>query len=306
MGKATACGPVVTTNYIDSLTAQSRAYECFFQDFMRRHPKGEVLTEYEYLGKTTFAGAGGTAIRYSGKPWISKLISSMSVAFRKFEKFADFRKPDGIGFVENGRSVLVELLEVTTEKNQQSAKKQLLHKKDTLLTTVVPHLEPSFTVDVIGTPWKPSGWQTTCNSTPDIKNKETVRWVCYLPTLRNKLPDGVILYEVHASNSMRDPVNLPVLSPETQAVIKRDVAKARAKREAAEIIGQRVPITDPTVGDEIARIAKIVGMSAAIGLVAAACVATVMTPIPGDEVVVGAFALKLVENSMRVARVTLK
>jgi hypothetical protein len=136
---------------------------------------GVVMTEYEYLGRTTFAAAGGTPVQFPGKPLISKLVSGMSRSFRRGVKFADFRKPDGIGMVEQVRSVRVELLEVTTEKNQQSAKSQMRDKTDTLLRTVVGSLGSPFTVDVVGTPWKPSGFQNTFPSVPDRQNNEIAR-----------------------------------------------------------------------------------------------------------------------------------
>ncbi len=151
------------------------------------------MTEYEYLGRTT------ALVQFPGKPLISTLVSRMSLAFREGAAFADFRKPDGMGMVElGGNSIRVELLEVTTEKNFKSALKEMSDKIGALAgggAAATP-----FPVEVVGTPWSPGGPnQRTCPSVPDEHNKEVARWVCFLPTLRNTLPAGVALYEVHAA-----------------------------------------------------------------------------------------------------------
>lgn len=301
MGMTVICGPTVKTRGFDSGIAQSRAYEYFLQDFKSRYPQGVVMTEYEYMARTTFAGTGGTPVQFPGKPLISQLVSGMSDSFRRGVNFADFRKPDGIGLVELGRSVRVELLEVTTETNQKSAKSQMVDKTAILSRTVVGSLGSPFPVEVVGTPWKPSGYQITYPAIPDRHNNEVARWVCYLPTMRNTPPDGVILYEMHAVNAPADWVQAPDFSSDTEEVIKREFAKARAKRASATETGQSVPTTSPAVRSEISNIVALVGIGVTIGAVAALCVGAVVDPVPGDEVVVCGFALKVVETSLRAA-----
>ena len=296
------CGPVADTRKTDAAVAQARAYEWFYQDFMRRFPQGVVMTEYEYIARTTFAGAGGTPVQFPGKPLINKLLDGMSDSFRRGNRFADFRKPDGIGLVEQGRSVRVELLEVTTEKNQSSAIGQVRDKADTLLQTVVKSLGSPFPVVVVGTPWTPSGSQISFPSVPDTANNEFARWICYLPTQRSSPPAGVVLYEVHAARAPAEfaPASAPALSPESQSVLQREYARARANPALALDIGQKVPLVAPEVAAELASVAAVAGVALAVGLVVG-CVAAAVDPVPGDEVVICGFALKAVQAAARMA-----
>jgi hypothetical protein len=119
--------------------------------------------------------------------------------------------------------------------------------------------------------------------------------------MQNNLPTGVVLYEVHAINMPGEVTRIPSFSSETEEVIKREFAKARTKRESAPEIGQSVPTTSPVVGTEISKIVALVGVGITVGAVAALCIGATVDPVPGDEVVVCGFALKVVETALKAA-----
>jgi hypothetical protein len=287
------CPAAVPTRELDSQVAESRAYEWFRADFLRRHPTGEVMTQYEYLNRTTFAGAGGTPVRIAGKPRITALIDSMSDNFRRHVRFGDFRKPDGVGMVELGDLVRVELLEVTTAGNASSAMRQMREKMELLRGVVSRAGGLSFGLDVMGTPWRPSESQKNWPAVP--QQGESARWVCFDPTERNRPPAGVTLYEVHAA-----PRGKPqhALSPSTQAALRQGFAANRHQAAQGMPVGGGIPAQNPAVAREVADMAKTVGILVAIAAVAA-CAVSVATPVPGDELAVCSFALGVTRAAVR-------
>jgi hypothetical protein len=285
-----ACPPAVPTQGFDAATAEMRAYESFRSDFLRRYPQGVVMTQYEYMSKGSFAGAGGTPVRIPSKPHINALLDSMSDNFRRHVKFADFRKPDGIGMAEQGGSVLVELLEVTTAGNAISAIKQMQDKTAILMGTVAKNAAGAFLLDVKGTPWRPGKLEEMTPTSP--APGELARWVCYAPTKRMTPPAGVTLYEMH---SVKKGTAVPVFSPKAQESLQKSYQQNKefARR------GLPIPQADPAVAREVGSMLAKYGPWLVVGAAAVACLGTAMSPVPGDEMVVCGFAVGVTRAAMR-------
>ncbi len=286
------CPPHQPTRGFDAQVAEMRAYEWFRADFLRRYPSGEVMTQYEYIARGSFAGAGGTPLRFAGKPEITALVDSMSDNFRRHVRFADFRKPDGIGMAEVGRAVRVELLEVTTEGNAASAIRQM-RDKTAILSGVVAGASVGLSLEVRGTTWRPSEGQMTWPTTPQAG--ELARWICYAPTRRQSPPEGVTLYEVHGSGTGRP---VPAFSPEAERALRRAYGESRERARRGEPAGEGLAGESPVAAREVANLAVTLGWALAVGAVAA-CVVAAATPVPGDELAVCSFALGVTRAAVR-------
>jgi hypothetical protein len=285
------CPAAVPTQGFDAAVAEMRAYESFRADFLRRHRSGVVMTQYEYMSKGSFAGAGGTPLRIPSQPQLNALLDSMSDNFRRHVKFADFRKPDGIAMAERAGSVLVELLEVTTAGNALSAKKQMVDKTAILLGPVAKAAaDGGLLLEVKGTPWRPGKTEEMTASTPT--KEELARWVCYAPTTRLSPPAGVTLYEMH---SVKKGTALPVFSPQAQQALQKSYASSKGAAKK----GLPIRTPDPVVAQEIANMLTQYGPYVVVGATALACAATALSPVPGDEVVVCGFALGVTRAALR-------
>jgi hypothetical protein len=295
------CGPSVDPNNIDTQIAQARAYESFRTDFLSRYPNGEVMTELEYIGRTVSAAVGSSGpVQYSGKQLINRLLAAMADAFIR----KGYRKPDGLGIAEEGRSLRVELLEVTTAKNQESAKKQMRDKTDTLARQVNESMQASFPVTYVGTPWRPTKtYEMFVPCPPAAKPREVARWVCFLPTQRINPPDGVILYEVHNILLEPEKVAAPKLSEDASQRLAKAYADARAlegTRVADDPVWARQYLqANPPDRDEIRNMVMTVGIALAVVALAAACAGAVADPVPGDEVVVCGVALQVARQAIQ-------
>ncbi len=287
---ANVCPAEVPTQGFDAAVAEMRAYESFRADFLRRYPNGVVMTQYEYMSKGSFAGAGGTPVRIPSKPQLNVLLDSMSDNFRRHVKFADFRKPDGIGMAERAGGVLVELLEVTTAGNAASAKKQMVDKTAILNGPVARAGLGPILLEVVGTPWRPGKLEDMTPSTPAAG--ELARWVCYQPTQRLGPPAGVTLYEMH---TVKRGMALPALSPQAQDALQRSYARSK---EAARR-GLPIQAPEPVVAQELAGLISRYGPVLVVGAAAVACVATALSPVPGDEVAVCGFAVGVTRAVIR-------
>jgi len=295
------CGPTVDPRRIDSAAAEARAYESFRSDFLRRFSDGVVMTQLEYIAKTTFASGPQGPVQYSGKPKISALLRAMSDAFKRGLHPADFRKPDGIGIAEEGMSLRVECLEVTTEKNFRGGAKQMRDKLDTLRTTVDKSMNASGNAIYVGTPWKPSGWEKTLAVPPDSGNRDALRWVCFLPTDRVKPPDGVILYEVHSVRLDPEQAAVPKLSPDAARRLREAYQQALQLNGAGAAqetswIDKHLQINAPD-REQIRALVLVSGIA-----LAAACIVTAIDPVPGDEVVVCGIALQFARTAIASGR----
>jgi hypothetical protein len=244
------------------------------------------MTQYEYVSRSSFAGAGGTPVRFAGKRRLNELLDSMSDNFRRHVKFADFRKPDGIGFAETSLGVRVELLEVTTASNHQSAKRQMEDKISLLLGVVRRAGQLSFPLEVLGTPWAPSGNEFSYPAVP--QPGELARWVCYRPTfLEGNLP-GVTLYEMHSVAAVQPQ---QALTAETQQALRTSFSGAKliaARR--GEPVGGHLGLEHSVAGKEIGKIAAKYGLEGAIGAIAA-CLRSENAIGLGNELAVSAFSL---------------
>lgn len=288
---ATVCPAAVPTRGFDAQVAEARAYESFRSDFLRRFPAGVVMTQYEYMSKGTFAGAGGTPVRIPAKPALNRLLDSMSDNFRRYVKFADFRKPDGIGMAGRAGGILVELLEVTTGTNAQSAIRQMREKTAILKGTVAPATAGgALLLEVKGTPWRPGRVEQMTPSVPQAN--EVARWVCFEPTKRQAPPAGVTLYEMHA---LSQGTQVPVFSPQAQEALR----KSYAKNKDAARRGLPIAAPDPLVAKEAASFLAKYGPYLLVGAAASACLGTALSPVPGDEVAVCGFAVGLARATVR-------
>ena len=284
------CPVAVPTQGLDATVAEMRAYESFRADFLRRYPNGVVMTQYEYMNKGSFAGAGGTPVRIPSKPQLNVLLDSMSDNFRRHVKFADFRKPDGIGMAERAGGVLVELLEVTTAGNAPSAMKQMVDKTAILNGPVARAGAGPMLLEVIGTPWRPGKLEDMTASKPGAG--ELARWVCYQPTQRLGPPAGVTLYEMH---SVKRGTALPALSPQAQEALQRSYV--RSKESARR--GLPIQSPEPLVAQELSGLVSRYGLVLVAGAAALACTATALSPVPGDEVAVCGFAVGVTRAALR-------
>ena len=203
--------------------AQACIQGWFGNYFMAKHPKGIVLTELEYMARTTRAPKNPGSL-HVGNRMLDELLDVLSDNFRKFEKDFDYRKFDVIGiseFADYG-----ELLEVTIEDNWRSAATQVRDKLDTLRVTINKLLRRP-------AEWRASAWKPDRISQSMIPTSGS-RWVCFEPTHRRPAPAGVILYEIHSLNP--DEGKKPTVQPTLTAfdsdvdsllpVVKKGLRKA--------------------------------------------------------------------------------
>lgn len=296
MPYVSACPPSVKANNMDAAIAQLRVVELFRADFQGRFPDGIVLSEYEYMGRTTFANAPSGPIQYQNKPLTNLFLSAMSDAFRKFLKDNDFRKPDVIGIAEGGLSRLaVELLEVTTKDNRDSAFRQVRDKVDTLQKTVLKSLNVSFGADIGPSDWRPDGLQNQYPSAPPNGGPaKSIRWICYLPTQALPPKTGVVLYEVH-DISIGDPVPVPSLDPRVVKRI-RDAYNQRRTDLPDDWWVKPYLTMNPPDAHALEIFAVAVGVGAAI-----ACLAAALDPVPGDEVPICMAAARVIQGAVEMA-----
>lgn len=224
-----------TTRKYEAEVAQLCIRGWFSTYFMAKHPKGIVLTELEYMARTTRAPKNPGPLRV-GNRMLDDLLDVLSDNFRRFEKDADYRKFDVIGiseFADHG-----ELLEVTIEDNWRSAATQVHDKLDTLRNTINKLLSRP-------AQWEASAWKPNRVSQSMIPTSGA-RWVCFEPTHRTPPPAGVILYEVHSLNP--DEGKRPTVQPTLTAfdsdvdsllpVVKKRLRKA-------------IPVYDPGNSDYV-------------------------------------------------------
>jgi len=293
------CLPAQNATSIDAQVAQLRVLELFRADFLGRFPSGVVLSELEYMGKTTYASTpafriapGGAApangpVQFQGRALINSFLSAMSDSFRKFKAEGDFRKCDVIGLAETGSAQLtIELLEVTTEKNQRSAFKQIADKIDTLTRTVLPSLDFSMKADIQPASWRPVGLQNEYPTAPGTGATTIARWICYLPTQTVPPGAGVILYEVHSIGD-KQKVAVPALDKDVATHLKNAFDQRQSLSDDEWI--RAYFIANPRDRQTL----KVYAASAGLAM-AALCVFTILDPVPGDEVPVCVIAARIV------------
>jgi len=273
----------VARHRFDAEAAQLRIATSFRSDFLSRYPDGFVTSELEYQGGTTAAYAAPRPLRTPGKPYVNRALDAMASDFRNWCKERDYRKCDVLGISNDGHHA--ELLEVTSEQNAPAAIRQLQAKLSILRDTVsrIHHLS----VD-----WQPSAWRPDTKTLfcPLTSTPDEIRYACYEPTLRQRAPRGVILYELHAL-----PRKLAI-NPLPSGVQKsiRLLSRAAAPRtQSAARWAEQAAISDPAISPAVRALAA--GGALALVIVA---VAMLIDPVPGDELAPFAAASSL----LRIAR----
>ena len=269
---------------LESEAAQLFAFQWFRADFLRRYPDGVVISELEYLGRTTAAPATPTPLRFPSKPAIDRILGALAEDFRNWARNRDYRKCDGLGIANNG--TYAELLEVTTIDNARSAIRQMAEKL-AILRGVVNRIH-NMSVD-----WRPTSWVPgpTQLFMPLPSAPVQLRYVCFAATFRLPTP-GVALYEIHVVQRpvVPVPVEIPdrVKEPIREAVRRRPVTVENAE-SWAEQFAREHPVA-------MLLLRALAAVAAAALLVAALIL--IFDPVPGDEAAAAAAAMAL----LRIAK----
>jgi len=277
--------PQASPNHEDANVAQLRAVELFRQNFMSRYPTGIVLTELEYMGRTTRAPISPGPLQLRGGGGINAVLEALTRDFRNWNKDGDFRKCDALGIDATG--TYGELLEVTTESNSLSAIGQIDAKLSILRETVNR-------VNLLHTDWQPTRWRPTEDQSfyplrPGSAGE--VRYVCYQPTIRSAAPPGVVLYEIHVVERPRVPV--PLTMPKDATDQLRESYRTR-HAEPEEAWARRFVIEHPSASIALRALAALGGLVLAVG-----AIVLIFDPLPGDEVAAGVAALALLRFAVR-------
>jgi hypothetical protein len=261
---------------LDSQAAQLRIVALFREYFMRKFPTGIVISELEYMGRTTSPSGSPTPLRTFGRPKLNQILDALAHDFRRWVRARDYRKCDVLGIANDGLNA--ELLEVTTVDNAASAIAQVNSKLAILRETVnrIHHMS----VDWRASTWRPGPTQSflALDTTP-----HQMRYICYMPTFRVAAPLGVTLYEIHVLT--RQQVRAPVPAPNrAQERVKQAVPVSAGAEERARRFLQE----HPDIAEWIRGIALVLAAAAVVGAIVA-----LIDPVPGDEVAAFAFASAL-------------
>lgn len=261
--------------------AQLRMRDLFRADFLRRYPDGIVISELEYMGRTTAAPDAPGPIRFTGKPRVNAVMDAMSADFRTWLKQRDYRKCDVLGL--DGRASYGELLEVTTAANVRGAADQIRDKLYTLRRTV--NANHGLSVLWTEATWRPEGDQLFHALPP--RAGTGFRYVCFTPTHRDDAPPGVILYEIHVLDRPARPIPLPQLDAIADDLRRSYRSPQRmldAERWATQVLAQH---------GAIAAVLRTLIFTVGVAVLASALL-LIFDPVPGDEAAAGMAALSLI------------
>jgi hypothetical protein len=264
---------------LQSEAAQLYVVSWFRDYFLRKYPTGIVISELEYVGRTTFAIEAPTPLRTPGRPMLNQVLDALSQDFRRWSKERDYRKCDVLGIANDGRTA--ELVEVTTESNAASAIAQVNSKLAILRETV--NRIHNLNVDWQPSPWKPS--PTQLYRALDA-NGVDITYLCYVPTIRSAPMPGVVLYEIH--RLARQQTTVPVPAPKETRQRVRQAVPRQAPDEDLETRAKRFLDANPDVAGWIRAIAAVMLVGAVVATIIA-----VIDPVPGDEVAAAYFAAAL-------------
>jgi hypothetical protein len=276
--------PQRSPTYLESEAAQLYAVKLFRDDFLSRYPGGIVISEYEYMGRTTSAPNDPSPIQFRGKPRLNQILEALSSDFRRWIKNRDYRKCDALAI--DGYGTYAELLEVTTVTNAASAMTQIVSKLAILRETVNRIFNAS--VDWRLATWRPNPAQLfyLLPSSP-----EEINYLCYQPTSSALMP-GVILYEVHVLKKPAKEERVQVPS-ELGEPIRKAVLENRPQPGMEESWARQFINEHPNIASGLRALAVLVGIAAAV-----AAIVLIFDPVPGDEVAMGAVAMALFKFSM--------
>jgi hypothetical protein len=261
---------------LQSEAAQLHVVSWFREYFLSKHPTGIVISELEYMGRTTSATEAPTPLRTFGRPRLNQILDALAHDFRRWSKDRDYRKCDVLGIANDGFNA--ELLEVTTESNAASAVAQVISKLAILRETV--NRIHNLSVDWRASTWKPGPEQLfrVLQATP-----LEIIYLCYVPTLRAAAVPGVVLYEVH--RLARDRAVVPVPAPREA---QQRVRQAVPRQGDVEARARQFLDANPDIAGWIRAIAAVLTVAAVIVAILA-----VINPVPGDEVAAAYFAAAL-------------
>lgn len=271
---------------LESEAAQLRIFKLFRENFLARRPDGIVISELEYMGRTTAAPNMPSAIRIKGEPKLNKIMEALTADYRRWVKNRDYRKSDVMGIANDGR--YAELIEVTTIDNVASAATQIQAKLATLRETV--NRIHNLSVDWQASSWQPDSDQMFLTlSSP----KSIIRYLCYAPTFRLPAPQGVLLYEIHVAARPVAPVRVKIPS----LVANKLRAKAQQslpRNTSAEQWAREFMKENPNAAFVLRGLMKVAGAALVL-----AAIILVFNPAPGDEAAAaaaGMWLLKLANN----------
>jgi hypothetical protein len=278
--------PQSAPTQLEAEAAQLRVVQLFRADFLRRYPDGIVISELEYMGRTTAAPNNPGPLVIPGKARLTAVLAALASDFRRWVGNRDYRKCDAMGI--SGDGVSAELLEVTTVDNAASAVAQMISKLAILKETV--NLIHNLAVDWRPTIWRPGLDQLFYNISQG--NSRQFRYLCFAPTYRANAPPGVILYEVHVVERPQVPV--PIQIPQDASDRLRRAARANPPNEqTAESWARKFLSENPIVGTALRALAFVVGVIVLIG-----AIILIFDPVPGDEAAAAAAAMWLISLSL--------
>ncbi|HEX5083639.1 MAG TPA: hypothetical protein VFY40_16445 [Blastocatellia bacterium] len=273
----------------ESLAAQLKIVDLFRADFTRRYPGGIVLSELDYMGRTTSAPNYPGPVQIPGNARLTAVLAALTSDFRNWVKSRDYRKCDALGISADG--VSAELLEVTTINRVAGAVAQLNVKLDILKRTV--NRIHTLSTDWRISPWRPGPGQWFYPLPSSIPTK--LRYICYQMMGRPPAPEGVILYEIH--EVARPVVPVPLKIPDDAADRIRRAARSNPPTvNGAEAWARRFLDENPNVAQALA----VLGVAAAIIMLLGALI-LIFDPAPGDELAVFYAAMWLLRLSLRLA-----
>jgi len=261
---------------LQSEAAQLHVVSWFKDYFLGRYPTGIVISELEFMGRTTSATEAPTPLRTFGQPRLNAILDALAHDFRRWSKDRDYRKCDALGIANDGLNA--ELIEVTTENNAASAIAQVSSKLAILRETV--NRIHNLSVDWRASAWKPEPHRLfqVLDATP-----AHITYLCYVPTFRAGAPLGVVLYEVHRLS--REGAVVPVPAPKEA---QRRVRQAVPPQGDFEERARQFLKANPDIAGWIRAIAAVLTVAAVVVAILA-----VINPIPGDEVAAAYFAAAL-------------
>ena len=266
--------PQMSPSALQSEAAQLHVVEWFRNYWLRRFPSGIVISELEYVGRTSFPIEAPTPMRMPGQPRLNEVLDALSHDFRRWSKERDYRKCDVLGIANDGRTA--ELIEVTTETNAASAIAQV-HSKLAILRETVNRIH-NLVVD-----WQPSPWKPGPDQLFRVlqSNPSEITYLCYMPTARSAPMPGVVLYEIH--RLAREQVTSQVPVPrDTKWRVRGAVPHQEADYDER---ARRFLDANPDIAGWIRALAAVLLVAAVIATIIA-----VIDPVPGDEVATAYFA----------------
>ncbi len=265
---------------LEAEAAQLRMLSLFRADFLRRHVGGVVISELEYMGRTTAAPNAPGPLVFPGNPQLTQVMAALSADFRRWVRDRDYRKCDALGISKDALNA--ELMEVTTGTNTAAAVLQIEAKLAILRETVNR-------IHGLRVNWRPTTWRPTGHglfyALPASPSE--LRYLCFVPTSRLLAPPGVVLYEVHIVG--RPQVPIPVRLPDVAKEPLRDrYRQDRPTTEGAERWARQFLKDHPLLKVALQGMAAVAGVAFSI-----AAVVLLFDPVPGDEAAAAAAASAL-------------